>query len=97
MCSNFQPIKNHHSNWVKQHFDCELPAEQWREEIYPTYPAPFIYLKDGKPHCELAQFGLVPHWATDKKKFGLKPITPGLKLFTKNQATGQPGKIGDLG
>ena len=72
MCSNFQPIKNHHSNWVKQHFDCELPAEQWREEIYPTYSAPFIYLKDGKPHCELAQFGLVPHWATDKKKFGLK-------------------------
>ncbi len=27
---------------------------------------------DGKPKCELAQFGLVPHWATDKQKFGLK-------------------------
>lgn len=72
MCSNYQPIKRHHAGWVKQHFDCELPAEQWREEIYPTYPAPFIYLKDGSPYCELAQFGLVPHWATDKKKFGLK-------------------------
>ena len=72
MCSNFQPIKNHHANWVKEHFDCELPDTPWREEAYPTYPAPFIYLKDGKPKCELAQFGLVPHWATDKKKYGLR-------------------------
>ncbi|EUJ10552.1 hypothetical protein Meth11DRAFT_1376 [Methylophilaceae bacterium 11] len=72
MCSNFQPIKNHHADWVKNHFGCELPSEQWREEAYPTYPAPFIYLEDGKPRCELAQFGLVPHWATDKKKYGLK-------------------------
>ena len=72
MCSNFQPIKKTHSAWVKQHFDCDLPNAEWREETYPTYPAPFIYLDDGKPRCELAQFGLVPHWATDKKKFGLK-------------------------
>lgn len=72
MCSNFQPIKNHHAEWVKKHFDCELPDTPWREETYPTYPAPFIYLKDGKAKCELAQFGLVPHWATDKKKFGLR-------------------------
>ena len=72
MCSNFQPIKRTHSTWVKQHFDCELPNAEWREETYPTYPAPFIYLDEGKPRCELAQFGLVPHWATDKKKFGLK-------------------------
>lgn len=72
MCSNFQPIKNHHANWVKEHFDCELPDTSWREEAYPTYPAPFIYLKDGKPKCELAQFGLVPHWAADRKKYGLR-------------------------
>lgn len=72
MCSNFQPIKNQHSNWVKQHFNCDLPKSDWRAETYPTYPAPFVYLDNGKPRCELAQFGLVPHWATDKKKFGLK-------------------------
>lgn len=72
MCSNFQPIKNHHADWVKQNFGCELPSAQWREETYPTYSAPFVYLEDGKPRCELAQFGLVPHWATDKKKFGLR-------------------------
>ena len=72
MCANFQPIKRTRNTWVKEHFDCELPNSEWREETYPTYPAPFIYLDEGKPRCELAQFGLVPHWATDKKKFGLK-------------------------
>ncbi|WP_047536682.1 SOS response-associated peptidase [Methylotenera versatilis] len=72
MCSNFQPIKNHHADWVKKHFDCELPNEEWRDETYPTYSAPFVYLDDGKPRCELAQFGLVPHWAPDKKKYGLR-------------------------
>jgi len=71
MCSNFQPIRSHHADWVKQHFGCDLPNSHWREEAYPTYPAPFIYLDNGKPRCELAQFGLVPHWAADKKKFGL--------------------------
>lgn len=71
MCSNFQPIKNHHTEWVKQHFDCELPKETWRDEAYPTYAAPFIYLENGKPTCTQAQFELVPYWATDKKKFGL--------------------------
>lgn len=72
MCSNYQPIKYHHADWVKRHFGCELPQDEWRVETYPTYPAPFIYLSNGQPKCELAQFGLVPHWATDKKKFGLK-------------------------
>lgn len=72
MCSNFQPIKNHHADWLKKQFGCDLPADQWRAETYPTYAAPFIYLKDGQPKCELAQFGLVPHWAPDKKKYGLR-------------------------
>ncbi len=72
MCSNFQPIKRDRQEWVKQHFACDLPAGDWRPEAYPTYPAPFIYLDNGKPRCELAQFGLVPHWAPDKKKYGLR-------------------------
>lgn len=72
MCSNFESIKPQHANWVKGHFDCDLPNDVWRTEIYPTYPSPFIYLDHGKPRCDLAQFGLVPHWATDKKKFGLR-------------------------
>ncbi|WP_287033062.1 SOS response-associated peptidase family protein [Methylophilus sp.] len=72
MCSNFQPIKNHRADWVKHHFCCDLPAAEWRPETYPNYQAPFIYLRDGQPACDLAQFGLVPHWAADKKKFGLR-------------------------
>lgn len=72
MCSNFESIKPQHANWVRDNFDCDLPNGEWRTETYPTYPAPFIYLHNGKPRCELAQFGLVPHWATDKKKFGLR-------------------------
>ena len=72
MCSNFEPIKRDKNNWVKSNFDCDLPDSPWRAEAYPTYPAPFIYLDNGKPRCELAQFGLVPHWAEDKKKYGLR-------------------------
>lgn len=72
MCSNYQPIKSHHANWVKEHFDCDLPQDEWRAETYPTYAAPFVYLDNGKPKCDLAQFGLVPHWAQEKRKFGLR-------------------------
>lgn len=72
MCSNFETIKPERANWVKHTFGCELPPTTWRAEAYPTYPAPFIYLNNGNPHCELAQFGLVPHWAADKQKFGLR-------------------------
>jgi putative SOS response-associated peptidase YedK len=72
MCSNYEPIKHHQNDWVKKHFECDLPSTPWPEETYPNYPAPFIFLEDDKPKCELAQFGLVPHWVTDKKKFGLR-------------------------
>ena len=72
MCSNFQPIRKEHYQWAIDNFKCELPSETWREEAYPTYKAPFIYLDEGEPRCELAKFGLVPHWAKDKEKFGLK-------------------------
>lgn len=72
MCSNFEPVKTQDAGWVKQHFECALPTATWRDETFPTYPAPFIYLDNGTPRCELAQFGLVPEWAQDKKKFGLK-------------------------
>ena len=72
LCSNFEPIKKENNQWVKSHFDCDLPDAFWRAEAYPTYPAPFIYLDNGEPRCELAQFGLLPHWAEDKKKYGLR-------------------------
>lgn len=70
MCANFQPIKRNRAGWVKNTFDCELPKQEWREEIYPTHPAPFVYIEDGHTKCDLAQFGLVPSWASDKEKYG---------------------------
>jgi putative SOS response-associated peptidase YedK len=57
---------------LESHFKCELPQIPWREEAYPLYPSPFIYMHNGQAKCDLAQFGLVPFWAADKKKFGLK-------------------------
>jgi putative SOS response-associated peptidase YedK len=72
VCSNFQSLTPIHNAWVESHFQCELPAVDWREEIYPTYLSPFIWLDGDKPRCELANFGLVPAWAADNPKFGLK-------------------------
>lgn len=72
MCSNFEPIKIQHAGWVNQNFGCDLPTNEWRSETFPTYSAPFIYQENGQTKCDLASFGLVPHWAADKKKFGLK-------------------------
>lgn len=72
MCSNFETINPNRASWVKNKFGCELPSAEWRPEAYPTYPAPFIYIKDGQPTCELAQFGLVPFWAVGKPRFGTK-------------------------
>lgn len=72
MCSNFETIKPIHAGWVKDRFNCNLPKADWRPEAYPTFPAPFIYNQDGQTKCELSQFGLVPFWAANKPKFGLR-------------------------
>src|ERR671911_297374 len=77
MCSNYQPVQRTQSTWVKQHFDCDLPFTDWREEAYPTYPAPFIYLDEEKPSFRAAwkerRFGLSimqsfyePNWESGK-------------------------------
>jgi putative SOS response-associated peptidase YedK len=72
VCSNFQAITRKQADWVASHFQCELPLTDWREEIYPAYQAPFIWQDGEQTRCELAQFGLVPVWAADKAKFGLR-------------------------
>jgi putative SOS response-associated peptidase YedK len=71
MCSNYESIMPSNAAWVEHNFDCELPNELWRTKIYPTYPAPFVYLSEGKPQCGLAKFGLRPFWAKDKR-FGTR-------------------------
>ena len=70
MCSNFQSITRKEQAWIEGNFQCELPTSEWREEIYPTYQAPFIWLDGEKPRCELAQFGLIPFWAANRPRFG---------------------------
>lgn len=72
MCSNFQAITRNHAGWILKHFQLELPPGDWREEIYPSYVAPFVWLDNGQARCDLAEFGLVPAWAANKPKFGLK-------------------------
>ena len=71
MCSNYTPISDNSEHLIKEHFDCSLPDTPWRNETYPTYSAPFVYLENGKPKCDLAEFGLRPFWAKDKR-FGTK-------------------------
>jgi putative SOS response-associated peptidase YedK len=70
MCSNFEPIKTPQSGWVSEHFDCQLPEKDWKPHVSINYYAPFIFLEDGKPKCELARFGLIPEWAKDKTRHG---------------------------
>lgn len=70
MCSNYEPIKPHRRDWVNTNFGCELPPVPWREEAYPLYPGPFVYMEDGKTKCDLSIFGLTPFWADKKKRFG---------------------------
>ena len=45
---------------------------EWRQEIYPSNLSPIIWLEGDQPRCELAHFGLVPAWAANRPKFGLK-------------------------
>ena len=71
MCINYTPISSKNESWVNEYFGCSLPAGDWRNETFPTYPTPFIYLDDGNPRCDLAEFGLRPFWAIEKK-YGTK-------------------------
>ena len=52
----------------------------WRNETYPTYSVPFVYLENGKPKCDLAEFGLRPFWAKDKR-FGTKTYNARSETF----------------
>ena len=87
MCSNYTPISDSNEHWVNEHFNCSLPDTPWRKEAYPTYLGPFIFLDEGKPKCELAEFGLClmdhfyePNWETGKairwsiKRTDLQPV-----------------------
>ncbi|MBU3624001.1 SOS response-associated peptidase [Polynucleobacter sp. AP-Latsch-80-C2] len=70
MCVQYLTTVN--GEWVKTHFDLELPATQARD-IFPTYPGP-ITLKSHNTQrtaIGLARFGLIPSWAKEDD-FGRK-------------------------
>jgi putative SOS response-associated peptidase YedK len=66
MCTHYVSTRNH--QWVKSELGVELPEAPFRDEIFPGYYAPIVYRLDGSMlKCDLARFGLVPHWARDLK------------------------------
>ncbi|MGP1715740.1 MAG: SOS response-associated peptidase family protein [Methylophilus sp.] len=69
MCSNYQPLSKNNAGWVKENFNLELPGEEYKNHIFHGGVGPIVFLDDDKTRCELAQFGLEPHWAEDKKRF----------------------------
>ena len=70
MCVQYLTTIN--ADWVKSHFDLDLPASN-TQDIFPTYPGPII-LKSHKTErtaIGMARFGLVPSWAKEET-FGRK-------------------------
>jgi putative SOS response-associated peptidase YedK len=64
MCTNYVGTRN--KAWVKSTFGVELPETPFPEEAYPGYAAPIVRRNaNGEICCELARFGLVPHWSKD--------------------------------
>lgn len=97
MCSNFEPIKTLQSGWVSQHFDCDLPQEDWKPHTSINYYAPFIFLDKGKPKCELALFGLIPPWAKDKTRHGRFTYNARSETIATTDSYRSPWKKGNFG
>ena len=64
MCTNYVGTRN--KAWAKSTFGVELPDTPFPDEAYPGYAAPIVRRDaNGEFCCELARFGLVPHWSKD--------------------------------
>jgi putative SOS response-associated peptidase YedK len=59
-------------DWVKSHFDLDLPISGVHE-VFPTYPGPIILKSHNtnRTAIGLARFGLIPSWAKEET-FGRK-------------------------
>ena len=70
MCVQYLATAN--VDWVKSHFDLELPVTQ-AHDIFPTYPGSIILKSHNTQRTAigLARFGLIPSWAKDED-FGRK-------------------------
>lgn len=64
MCTNYVGTLN--KVWVRPIFGIDLPETPFPEEAYPEYAAPIVRRDtNGEIRCEIARFGLVPHWSKD--------------------------------
>ncbi len=70
MCVQYLATAN--VDWVKTHFDLDLPVTQ-AHDIFPTYPGSIILKSHNTQRTAigLASFGLIPSWAKDED-FGRK-------------------------
>jgi putative SOS response-associated peptidase YedK len=59
-------------DWVKTHFDLDLPASQ-AHDVFPTYPGTIVLKSHNTQRIAMgpARFGLIPSWAKDED-FGRK-------------------------
>jgi putative SOS response-associated peptidase YedK len=70
MCVQYLTTVN--PDWVKTHFDLDLPASNARD-VFPTYPGPIVLKSHNTDRTAigLARFGLLPSWAKEEA-FGRK-------------------------
>jgi len=70
MCVQYLTTVN--IDWVKTHFDLELPIST-AHDVFPTYPGPIILKSHhtDRTAIGLARFGLLPSWAKEET-FGRK-------------------------
>ena len=70
MCVQYLTTVN--VDWVKTHFDLELPTTH-AHDVFPTYPGAIILKSHNTQRTAigLARFGLIPSWAKDDA-FGRK-------------------------
>lgn len=68
MCTNYTPSTRHEITASRLGV-LQLPPEKWPDEVYPGYLAPVLTRGTGDAlQCQVARFGLVPHWCKDAKQ-----------------------------
>jgi putative SOS response-associated peptidase YedK len=65
LCTNYRPTARDH---LRESLQAGPPDFDYPQESYPGYLAPIVRRsEDGGRECLAASFGLLPHWAKDRK------------------------------
>lgn len=73
MCTNYTPSARDRLRAARLGVD-HLPPPDWPAEVFPGFEAPIVVRAGAAGdtargvRCDLARFGLVPHWAADAAK-----------------------------